>query len=84
LVGVALAAALYLFAFKDFMAAFVTLRYVGIGASSFFVFICFNEVLYLVKVLIEPVFKLFGVEVRRCELLSFSCTLGITILALFF
>lgn len=55
-VGVALAAALYLFAFKDFIAAFITLRYVGIMVSTFFIFICFNEVLYLIKALTKEVF----------------------------
>ncbi len=40
---------LYFFAINNFDSAFVTVRYVGIVLSSFFVFLCFNEVFYLIR-----------------------------------
>ena len=40
--GGVLIGGLYFFAFKDFDSAFVTVRYVGIGMSAIFIFICFN------------------------------------------
>ena len=41
-VAVICIAALYFFAFKDFDSAFKTVRYVGIGLSAPFLFLCFN------------------------------------------
>lgn len=49
IIGVILALAMYLFAFKSFGSAFITLRYVGIVVAVFFVFICFNEIFFLFR-----------------------------------
>jgi hypothetical protein len=71
---------LYALAVKDFSAAFATLRYFGVGVSSIFVFICFNECFFLVKQLRKPIYGIL----RSCDLISIGCTaVMVTISALF-
>lgn len=79
-VGVVLFGALYLFAFKEFASAFLTLRYVGIVVSIFFVFVCFNEVLYLFHELKKRILN----KIRICDIGSGICTIIVTILAFLF
>lgn len=70
MVSVVLLIGLYLFAVSDFSSAFKTLRFVGIGVSSVFVFICFNECFYLIKEMKVAMVKM----VRLCDVASLLCT----------
>lgn len=80
IIGIVLALALYIFAFKSFGSAFLTLRYVGIVISVFFVFICFNEIFYLARVLKKPCYK----AIRYCDFISLICTIIVMIISLLF
>lgn len=66
IIGVALAGALYIFAFNSFIAAFITLRYVGIVVSTFFIFICLNEIFFLFKGFNKTIFNLIKMDIKLC------------------
>jgi len=80
IVGIILITALYVFAFKDFNSAFKTVRYVGIAISAPFLFICFNEMLYLIRKLRVIIWK----SIRYCDMLSFCGAVMVVILTLLF
>lgn len=65
------------FSANDKNIAFVALRYSGIIISIFFVFICFNEIVYLVKKLRKNVYKI----IRLCDLISAVLTIATTAIA---
>lgn len=71
---------LYALAVKDISNAFLALRYFGVGVSTIFVFICFNECFFLVKDFRRAV---AGV-LRICDVISLLCTAIIIIIAFFF
>lgn len=76
-VGIALIFSLYFLTFKDFSKTTVAIRYFGVMLSIFFVFLCFNEMLFLVKGLKKRAYK----WVRYCDAGSGVLTLGVTVFA---
>ncbi len=80
IVGVGLVLFITLFTYRDFWRAFASIKYIGIASSIFFVFLCLNEVFFLVK-RFKKVVK--GI-VRWCDVLSGVLTVIITIIAFFF
>ena len=60
--------------------AFIIIRYLGVVISVPCVFLCFNELFYLIKQLQKPLFKM----IRRCDFISFVLTLAIVSLEFFF
>lgn len=78
-VGVGLILSLYFSTYRDLWKSFTVIRYFGIIFSLFFVFICLNESIYLIKRLRKPVYKI----IRQCDAISGVVAVFLVILACF-
>ena len=71
---------LYFFAMNYFNEAFLSVRYVGVLISFFFVYLCVNEILFLFRPMRNPLFKM----VRVCDAASITAAVVSTILGFLF
>jgi hypothetical protein len=79
IVGSGLILLLYLLAFKDYNKAMYTLRYAGVIISIPFVFLCWNELFFLIKKLRIRIFKF----IRWCDIVSAILTASMIATAFF-
>lgn len=80
IVGVGIVLLITLLTYRDFWRSFAFVKYIGIIVSIFFVFLCLNEVFFLIKKLKKTAKGM----VRWCDIVSGALTIVVTVIAFIF